>query len=498
MPLKRRWRRFLPDLVQRADLAMFRRISETHHPTGDRILPRLSGAANHSRLWMGLATVIAALGGRFGRRAALRGMVSIGGASFLANIPAKLTFNRARPSLAVPVARRLARVPASTSFPSGHSASAFAFATGVTLERPSLAPLVFPAAAAVAYSRIYTGVHYPSDVLAGAAIGAGVAMATRRIWPLVPDEPAQARPAGAELESIGPDGRGVTIVVNSSAGPPKIASMADRLAAALPQAKIVEIEGGDLLLPELQKAAGEAEVLGVAGGDGSVSAAAAVANEAKKPLLIVPAGTLNNFARDLGVATFDDAVRAVADRAAVEVDLGVIDGRVFVNTASLGAYVDLVDAREQMEGLIGKWPALAVALVRILRRGAPIEIEIDGEPARIWMAFFGNCSYMPAGFAPARRSRLDDGLLDVRVVDATHPFSRTRLVWAVLTGTLAHCSVYRAALTDGPIRVRSRRGALSHSRDGETFEGSQEFEIEKAAGRLKVLVPAERTTLAGH
>lgn len=205
--VKRFWRRFLPDLVQKVDLTIFRRISEIHHPAGDRLLPRLSRAANHSRLWTAIAAIISLLDGRRGRRAGLRGMLSVGLASFVVNVPAKLTFNRMRPTLQVPVARRLARLPASTSFPSGHSASAFAFATGVSLERPALAPLIYPLASAVAYSRIYTGVHYPTDVVVGAGIGVGAAFAARRLWRAVSQGHARtASTTGASVTEMAEGG----------------------------------------------------------------------------------------------------------------------------------------------------------------------------------------------------------------------------------------------------------------------------------------------------
>lgn len=455
------------------------------------MLPALSRAANHSRLWMAIAAVAASVGGRFGKRAALRGLLAVAGASFLSNIPAKLAFRRARPSHAVPIARRLARVPISTSFPSGHAASAFAFATGVAIERPALAALVYPLAVGVAYSRIYTGVHYPTDVVAGAAIGAGLALATRKTWPAVPDMPARSRPTRTVARSrLGRDGSGLTVVVNPTAGTPLGTDVAESIRAALPAAKVVELAPGDDLPAALIEAARESEVLGIAGGDGSVNAAAAVAIEHGMPLLVVPGGTLNHFARDLGIDSVDDAVRAVEEGSTFQVDAGVIDGEVFVNTASIGAYVDMVEAREKLEETVGKWPAVLIALVRILRTGEPVHLEIDGKSLEAWMVFFGNCRYVPEGFAPTSRSRLDDGLLDVRIVDGSRPMARMRLILAVLSGRLPTSPVYRASLTHGPVRVGSSR-PLGLSRDGETFAGSADFSVEKHHEPLVVLVPPE-------
>ena len=107
--------------------------------------------------------------GQQGQRAAGRGIIAIAIAAAVANGPVKLLARRPRP------VRRsrptLIRMPRSTSFPSGHSAAAVAFATGACAELPVIAPVLVPLAGAVAYSRVHTGVHYPSDVAAGAAIG---------------------------------------------------------------------------------------------------------------------------------------------------------------------------------------------------------------------------------------------------------------------------------------------------------------------------------------
>ncbi len=142
----------------------------------DRLLVAVTRAASYSRLWMAIAGVLVAAGGRPGRRAAARGLISVGLAAALANGPAKLLVRRRRPPRRlVPT---LIPMPRSTSFPSGHSASAFAFATGVCTELPALTGVLVPLAAAVAYSRTHAGVHYPSDVVAGIAIGVGSGMLT--------------------------------------------------------------------------------------------------------------------------------------------------------------------------------------------------------------------------------------------------------------------------------------------------------------------------------
>jgi membrane-associated phospholipid phosphatase len=159
--------------ISGVDHAVYRAVAVSDTPSLDEPLRRLSNAANRSVLWFAIAGTIALLGGRAGRRAAIRGVASIGVASALVNIGLKSMPERARPDragAAVPEARHV-RMPVSSSFPSGHSASGFAFATAVGRELPALALPLRLLAAAVAYSRVHTGVHYPGDAVAGSLVG---------------------------------------------------------------------------------------------------------------------------------------------------------------------------------------------------------------------------------------------------------------------------------------------------------------------------------------
>src|SRR4051794_25616489 len=141
---------------------------------------RLSNSANHSRLSLGAAAVLAATGGAPGRRAARLGLVAIAATSSFANLVVKPLARRGRPEAhahLIPVGRRLA-LPASRSFPSGHTAAAFAFATAAGQALPAAGPPLRVLAVLVGYSRVHTGVHYPGDVVAGAVLGSVLAQAT--------------------------------------------------------------------------------------------------------------------------------------------------------------------------------------------------------------------------------------------------------------------------------------------------------------------------------
>ena len=170
------------DEAQRLDVAVYAAIARTPTPAIDRAMSRLSRAADYSRLSLASAAVLAVAGGRDGRRAAVVGLASVAVTATVANLVAKPLGRRRRPdriAQEVPVARQV-RMPTSSSFPSGHSAAAFAFATGVAQVSPSAAVPLRLVAAFVAYSRVHTGVHYPGDVVAGSLLGTVIAEMTAR------------------------------------------------------------------------------------------------------------------------------------------------------------------------------------------------------------------------------------------------------------------------------------------------------------------------------
>ena len=193
-PVRRRVAAGLRELAA-VDQAIYSAVASTPTPSLDEPLRRLSNAANNSRLWLAIAAGLAVAGGGAGRRAAVRGTLAIGVTSALVNLYVKSLWIRPRPDrvgAGVPEQRDV-RIPASTSFPSGHAASGFAFASAIGRDQPWLGLALRFLAAAVAYSRVHTGVHYPGDAVAGSLIGASTGQAVAALTERLPPVRSPAR-----------------------------------------------------------------------------------------------------------------------------------------------------------------------------------------------------------------------------------------------------------------------------------------------------------------
>lgn len=433
--------RILPRWVRRADAAAGRAVNRRHaHPLADRFWGRLTGFADRGVLWWTLAGVLAVTDRR---RAAARGLLSLLAASALTNLIAKEVFGGDRPLLAdVPIARRLPKPPITPSFPSGHSASAAAFAAGVAIERPRIGAAIAPVALGVGYSRLHTGAHWLSDVVGGLALGAGVAGVGALVARPRHGEPPPPSPSGVDRElPASPDGEGVFIVVNRSSGTAVVRADPIRVIAdRLPAARVHVLEDGEepgaVVRAALRHRRGRPRILGVCGGDGSVAAVAHEARAAGLPLLVVPGGTFNHFARTAGATSVDLAVDALQRGEGVRADVAELrfgdqPPITVLNTASVGVYPDFVMVREQLQARWGKWLGAVIAAARVLRRSEPVTVVVEGRRARVWTLFVGVGANDPGTAAPLQRRNLDGGVLDVRVL---HAGSRIRAAASLAFG----------------------------------------------------------------
>lgn len=489
-----------PRRLKALDRKIVRAVSNLPRGNHDEFFRRLSAAANKGKLWIGIAAVMALFPGRT-RRAALHGVLAQAVASAVTNLGFKTVLPRARPLPEhLPAFRFVHPQPTSSSMPSGHSASAVAFALGVGLVRPTLGAALGPLTAGVAYSRVHTGAHWPSDVFFGSAIGAGAAVVTRKWWPVRPPFPEVRRTPVKAAELA--EGAGLGIAVNTLGG-----SYAEETAAALqkvfPKAHIKEITQDEDLAEELARVASrpEAAALGVWGGDGTVGTAAAVAVERSLPLLVLPGGTLNHFARDAGTPTLTAAVEAATKGEAARADVGLVaverglPGRpelvhlTMLNTASIGLYPNLVRRRELLQPALGKPLAGVVAMFRTFAAGTPTTLIVDGVRHKLWILYIGRGRYYPRDHAPLVRPVLDDGVFDLRMITADESFARLRLLWSVLTGTVATSRITHLSESSS-IRVEPGDTTMVLAVDGEVVPGVRGVEFSVLPGALTYYSPA--------
>jgi undecaprenyl-diphosphatase len=208
-------------------------------------------------------------------------------------------------------------------------------------------------------------------------------------------------------------------------------------------------------------------VLAVGGGDGTVACAAAVAVEAGVPLAVFPGGTFNHFAKDIGCDSVGKTVDAVRRGSVACVDLVCLnEGHMVINTASIGAYPTFVQTRERLEHKIGKPLAGLYAMLHTLERDEPVRITYDNKTLQTSLFFIGNSTYLPSGFAPSRRTRMDDGLLDVRILETGRRFSTVRIVAALALGRLERSPLYHE-LRVPEFTFKSMDGPTVLAHDGE-------------------------------
>jgi diacylglycerol kinase family enzyme len=315
-------------------------------------------------------------------------------------------------------------------------------------------------------------------------------------------------PEMAERPALAP--RRVAVLVNASAGS---ASGAAQLRQTLAEAFRAHAIAADLqFLTGQQLAAGTAQAVRAAqggefdavivgGGDGTIRTVAAALAGSAVPLGVLPLGTFNHFAKDLRIPlAIDDAVALIAAGATRAVDVGEVNGRVFINNSSIGIYPFLVLDRERERRRAGlpKWLAMIIAGLRAVRhvRMHRLVISAAGEqrPYRSPCVFIGNNDYCVSGLALGSRERLDRGRLCLFVARQQ---SAAGLAWMALRCVLGLLDDERdlRSLTAPAVDIASRRGVLHVALDGEVEILRPPLHYRIRPGALQVFAPGDAPAL---
>ena len=232
-----------------------------------------------------------------------------------------------------------------------------------------------------------------------------------------------------------------------------------------------------------------------AGGDGTVSAVADAVRGTDTTLGVLPAGTLNHFAKDLGIPTeLEAAVRVLANGRRVAIDIGEVNGNTFLNNSSLGLYPDMVRdrTRQQRRFRRSKWTAMFWALLATVRRSPLLSLRlcVDGEhhDYRAPFVFIGNNKYTMEGFDIGTRERLDCSQLSIYTTHRCTAAGLAGLALRALFGRLHQAEDF-AALTGQSLRVESTRRRLLVATDGEVTAMETPLEFRIVPRALHVIVP---------
>lgn len=284
-------------------------------------------------------------------------------------------------------------------------------------------------------------------------------------------------------------GRAIICILNGAAGSKTAARAKNRVAASFKahgaSVRVVMAKSGGELADLARQAVDEgASVVVAAGGDGTISAVASALVKSNIALGVLPLGTLNHFAKDMGIPTdLDGAVSAVLTGRIVRVDVGVVNEKIFLNNSSLGLYPAIVRQRDgiQKKGH-GKWLAFLLASLNTLRRYQCLYVRLrtEGQPQieeETPFVFIGNNQYQVCGVDFGARDRLDAGCLWVYRAPRATRTGLLRLAFQTLRGR--HDTGELKVLATGTLAIRTKKRHLHVARDGEveTMKGPLNYSI---------------------
>jgi diacylglycerol kinase family enzyme len=297
----------------------------------------------------------------------------------------------------------------------------------------------------------------------------------------------------------------MVVIVNAGAGTGHDQGGCDALRAQLAQAgldaELVLADGGQAMIAAARRAlAGGARLIAAGGGDGTINAVASSMVDSGVPFGVLPMGTLNHFAKDLGIPLeLGAAVRNLAEGQPCAVDVGEVNGRIFLNNSGLGLYPDLVHDREKQQRRLGrgKWLAALWAALAALRRYPFLSMRLNVEGQRLArrtpFVFIGNNVYTMQGLAIGERERLDGRTLSLYV--AQHPTRLGLLRFACLAvlGRLAEERDFDVVLAP-EMEIETRHRRMRVSTDGEVTLMETPLRYRVRPGALQVLVPRRDRT----
>jgi len=289
----------------------------------------------------------------------------------------------------------------------------------------------------------------------------------------------------------------ITVLVNPKAGgntkPDFAGDIAAAFAAAGASPRVVAFSPGDDIDALAREAAKTSDIVVAAGGDGTVSSVAAALAGTETSLGVLPAGTLNHFARDMKLPSEIDKAAAVIVQGGVSrVDAAEVNGRLFVNNSSIGIYPNAVEIREGLRKAgRGKWVAMAMASWRVLRsyRGIRVQLTMNGRriSARTPFVFVGNNEYVTEGLQIGAREHLTGGRLFVYLAPR---IATRRLPWLLLRALAGRAMKAHdfdvIPTTDLTIETTSSR-RITVSLDGETTTLKMPLRYQARPGALKVI-----------
>ena len=292
----------------------------------------------------------------------------------------------------------------------------------------------------------------------------------------------------------------VPVILNRSSGSGEDPDTSERVREAFrsagAEAEVHLASSGEEVLDLARRASsGASDVVVAGGGDGTVSSVASVLSGGEKALGVLPLGTFNHFAKDLKIPSeTEKAASTIVEGRTVRVDVGEVNGKVFVNNSSLGLYPRIVKHRDEQQVRLGrgKWPAFAWATLHALHRHAPLDLvlSIDGHEIRrrTPFVFIGNNAYEMEGFNIGSRDRLDRGELSLYLAPGARPLDLVVLAIRAFFGRLRAAADFEALRTT-ELRIETRGGRARVAIDGEIsiLETPLRYRVRPQA--LRVVVP---------